>query len=118
MKANFKETLNALHSASYKVSALKAELNKKARSELADLLVDNDYDILIDLRYRIYDNKLSIVLYYVKQASMRNPRDLERDCNWGNFIVSTAWGNLILSTPSRDAQKIDRLLKFCDTIHI
>ena len=118
MKANFKETLDVLRSASYKVSALKAELNKKARDELADLLVDNDYDILIDLRYRIYDNKLSIVLYYVKQASMRNPRDLERDCNWGNFIVSTAWGNLILSTPSRDAQKIDRLLKFCDTIHI
>lgn len=113
---NIKETLDALHSASAKVSALQAELNKRARNELADLI--NRDDILVDVRCRLYDRALSIVLYYVKQASMRNPRDLERDCNWGNFIVSTAWGNFIVSTPSRDAQKIDRLLKFCDTIHI
>lgn len=113
---NIKATLNALNDVSKKISALKIELNEKAQNELTDL-IDGD-DILVDVRYRLYDRTLSIVLYYVKQASMRNPRDLERDCNWGNFIVSTAWGNLILSTPSRDAQKIDRLLKFCDTIHI
>lgn len=113
---DIQEVLNALNNASKKISALKIELNEKAQNELADLI--NGDDILVDVRCRLYDGTLSIVLYYVKQASMRNPRDLERDCNWGNFIVSTAWGNLILSTPSRDAQKIDRLLKFCDTIHI
>ncbi len=98
------------------LSALKAELNKRARNELADLI--NRDDILVDVRCRLYDRTLSIVLYYVKQASTRDPRELEENCDGGNFIVSTAWGNLILSTPSRDAQKIDRLLKFCDTIHI
>ncbi len=113
---DIQEVLNALNNASKKISALKIELNEKAQNELADLI--NGDDILVDVRCRLYDRTLSIVLYYVKQASMRNPRDLERDCNWGNFIVSTTWGNLILSTPSRDAQKIDRLLKFCDTIHI
>ena len=113
---NIKETLDALHSASDKIKALKAELNKKARDELAEL-IDSDYDILIDLRYRIYDNKLSIVLYYVKQASTRDPRELEENCDWGNLIVSTAWGNVILSTPAT-GEKGEKLLKFCDTIHI
>lgn len=112
MKANFKETLDALHSASDKVRALKAELNKKARDELAEL-IDSDYDILIDLRYRIYDNKLSIVLYYVKQASTRDPRDLEENCDWGNLISCYDWGNLIISTPAT-GEKIDRLIKFCE----
>ena len=115
-KMNIKEALNALNNASKKISALKIELNEKAQNELTDL-IDGD-DILVDVRCRLYDRALSIVLYYVKQASTRDPRELEENCDWGNFIVSTAWGNLILSTPSRDAQKIDRLLKFCDTIHI
>lgn len=114
---DIQEVLNALNNASKKISELKIELNEKARNELADLIIDGD-DILVDVRCRLYDRKLSIVLYYVKQASTRDPRELEENCDWGNFIVSTAWGNVILSTPSRDAQKIDRLLKFCDTIHI
>ena len=115
MKTNFFKTLNALNSASDKVRALKAELNKKARDELAEL-IDSDYDILIDLRYRIYDNKLSIVLYYVKQASTRDPRDLEENCDWGNLISCYDWGNLIISTPAT-GEKIDRLIKFCE-LHI
>lgn len=113
---DIQEVQNALNNTSKKINELKIELNEKAQDELADLI--NRDDILVDVRCRLYDRALSIVLYYVKQASTRDPRELEENCNWGNLIVSTAWGNLILSTPSRDAQKIDRLLKFCDTIHI
>ena len=114
---DIQEVLNAINNASKKISLLKIELNEKARNKLADSIINGD-DILVDVRCRLYDRTLSIVLYYVKQASTRDPRELERDCDWGNLIVSTSWGNVILSTPSRDAQKIDRLLKFCDTIHI
>ena len=79
---DIQEVLNALNNASKKISALKIELNEKAQNELADLI--NGDDILVDVRCRLYDRTLSIVLYYVKQASTRDPRELEENCDWGN----------------------------------
>ena len=104
---NIKATLNALNSASDKISALQAELSEKARDELADLIeIDGDYKLGVDVRYCLYEKKFSIELFYIKQASTRKSRDLTIDCDWAKLIICST---------TTDAQKIKKLTEFCET---
>lgn len=107
MKANFKEILDALHSASDKISALKAKLSEKAQDELADLIeIEGNYELGVDVRYDLYDREFSIELFYIRQARLRQQRDLTIDCDWAKLIICTT---------TTDAQKIKKLAEFCET---
>ena len=103
---NIKEALDALHSASDKVSALKAELNKKAQDELADLIkYEFGYELGVDVRYDLYDKKFSIELFYIRETQLRKQRDLTIDCDWAKLIISTT---------TTDAQSIKKITEFCE----
>lgn len=115
---NIEKTLNALNDVSTNVIDLKNELNAKLNDELLHKLVRiegsyADYSLSIDVYYDVYEDglqKLSIVVNYIerasKRASTRNPIDFEIYCD--RF-------KLIISTTTRDAQKIVSLTKFCET---
>lgn len=104
---NIKETLDALHSASDKISALKAELNKKAQDELADLIkYEFGYELGVDVRYDLYDRKFSIELSYIRETQLRKQRDLTIDCEFARIIISTT---------TTDAQQIKKLTELCET---
>ena len=108
---NIKEILNTLNDASAKAIDLKNELNAKLNDELLHKLVRvegdyADYLFSVDVNYDIYEQKLSIVVYYIKQTSPRDGIDFEIYCD--RF-------KLIISTTTRDAQKIASLTKFCET---
>lgn len=104
---NIKETLDALHSASDKVSALKAELNKKAQDELDYDLIKYEfgYELGVDVRYDLYDRKFSIELSYIRETELRKQRDLLIDCDWAKLIIRTTTIN---------AQHIKKLTEFCE----
>lgn len=104
---NIQETLDTLHSASDKVSALKAELNKKAQDELDDDLIKYEfgYELGVDVRYDLYDRKFSIELSYIRETELRKQRDLTIDCEWAKLIICTT---------TTDAQKIKKLTEFCE----
>lgn len=111
MKANLKETLNALNDVSANVIDLKNELNAKLNDELLHELVRiegdyADYLLSVDVNYDIYEQKLSIVVYYIKQTSPRDGIDFEIYCDRIGLIISTT---------TRDAQQIAKLVKFCET---
>lgn len=108
MKANFKETLNALHSASDKISALKAKLSEKAQDELADDLIKYEfgYELGVDIRYDLYDRKFSIELSYIRETQLRKQQNLSIDCEWAKLIIRTT---------TTDAQQIKKLTEFCET---
>ncbi len=103
--------LNALNDASAKVVDLKDELQARLNDELLHKLVRiegsyADYSLSVDVNYDIYEQKLSIVVYYIKQTSPRDGIDFEIYCD--RF-------KLIISTTTRDAQQIASLTKFCET---
>lgn len=107
---NIKEILNALNDASAKAIDLKIELNAKLNDELLHELVRiegdyADYLFSVDVNYDIYEQELSIVVYYIKQTSPRDSIDFEIYCD--RF-------KLIISTTTRDAQKIASLAQFCE----
>ncbi len=108
---NIKKTLSALNDVSANVIDLKNELNAKLNDELLHELVRiegdyADYLFSVDVDYDIYEQKLSIVVYYIKQTSPRDGIDFEIYCD--RF-------KLIISTTTRDAQKIKKLTEFCET---
>lgn len=101
------ETLETLHSASDKISALKAKLSEKAQDDLTDLIeIEGNYELGVDVRYDLYDRKFSIELFYIRQAHLRKQRDLTISCDWANLIICTT---------TTDAQKIKKLTEFCET---
>lgn len=108
---NIEKMLNALNDVSASVIDLKNELNAKLNDELLHKLVRieesyADYLFSVDVDYDIYEQKLSIVVYYIKQTSPRDGIDFEIYCD--RF-------KLIISTTTRDAQQIAKLVKFCET---
>lgn len=108
---NIEKTLNALNDVSANVIDLKNELNAKLNDELLHKLVRiegsyADYSLSVDVNYDIYEQKLSIVVYYIKQTSTRDGIDFEIYCDRIKLIISTT---------TRDAQKIASLTKFCET---
>lgn len=106
---NIQETLDTLHSASDKVSALKAKLNKKAEDQLADLFkYELGYELGVDVRYDLYDRKFSIELFYIRETQLRQQRDLTIDCELDKTKI-------VISTTTTDAQKIKKLTEFCET---
>lgn len=93
------------------LNALKNELNAKLNDELLHELVRiegdyADYLFSVDVNYDIYEQELSIVVYYIKQTSPRDAIDFEIYCD--RF-------KLIIGTTTRDAQKIKKLTEFCET---
>lgn len=111
MKANLKETLNALNDVSANVIDLKNELNAKLNDELLHELVRiegdyADYLFSVDVNYDIYEQELSIVVYYIKQTSPRDAIDFEIYCDRIRLIIHTT---------TKNAQKIASLTKFCET---
>lgn len=101
---NIKETLDALHSASNKISALKAKLNEKVSNyELGEEV--GDYELDVDVRYDLYDREFSIELFYIRETQLRQQRKLTINC---------VWANLIINTTTTDAQKIKKLTEFCE----
>ena len=104
---NIKEALNALNSASDKISALKAKLSEKAQDDLADLIeIEGNYELGVDVRYDLYDREFSIELFYIRQAHLRKQCDLTISCDWANLIICTT---------TTDAKKIKKLTEFCET---
>ena len=111
---NIEKILNALNDVSAKVIDLKNELNAKLNDELLHKLVRiegsyADYSLSIDVNYDVCEDgnhKLSIVVNYIERASTRHPVDFEIYCD---RII------LIISTTTRDAQKIASLAQFCET---
>ena len=104
---NIKETLDALHSASDKISALSKKLSEKAQDKLADLIeIEGNYELGVDVRYSLYDKEFSIELFYIRQTELRKQRDLTIDCEWAKLIICTI---------TTDAQKIKKLTEFCET---
>lgn len=107
-KMNIKETIDALHSASDKISALKAKLSEKAQDELADLIkYEFGYELGVDVRYDLYDRKFSIELSYIRETQLRKQRDLTIDCELDKTKI-------VISTTTTDAQKIKKLTEFCE----
>lgn len=105
MKANFKETLDALHSASDKISALKAKLSEAVGNyELGEAV--GNYKLGVDVGYDLYDKEFSIKLFYIRETQLRYQRDLTIDCDWAKLIICTT---------TTDAQKIKKLTEFCET---
>lgn len=110
---NIEKTLNALDDVSAKVIDLKNELNAKLNDELLHKLVRiegdyADYSLSIDVDYDIYEDglqKLSIVVNCTEKASTRHPVDFEIYCDRIKLIISTT---------TRDAQKIASLAQFCE----
>ncbi len=103
--------LNALNDASAKVVDLKDELQARLNDELLHKLVRiegsyADYSLSVDVNYDIYEQKLSIVVDYIEQASTRHPIDFEIYCDRIRLIINTT---------TRDAQKITSLTEFCET---
>ena len=107
---NIEKTLNALNDVSAKVIDLKNELNAKLNDELLHELVRiegdyADYLLSVDVNYDIYEQELSIVVYYIKQTSPRDAIDFEIYCDRIRLIINTT---------TRDAQKIASLAQFCE----
>lgn len=110
---NIEKTLNALNDAGAKVIDLKNELNAKLNDELLHKLVRiegsyADYSLSIDVNYNVCEDgnyKLSIVVNYIERASTRHPVDFEIYCDRIRLIISTT---------TRDAQKIASLAQFCE----
>ena len=111
---NIEKTLNALNDVSTNVIDLKNELNAKLNDELLHKLVRiegsyADYSLSVDVYYDVCEDglqKLSIVVNYIERASTRSLIDFKIYCD--RF-------KLIISTTTRDAQKIVSLTKFCET---
>ena len=104
---NIKETLDALHSASDKISALKAKLSEKAQDELADLIKNEfGYELGVDVCYNLYNRKFSIELSYIRETQLRKQQNLSIDCEWAKLIIRTT---------TTDAQQIKKLTEFCET---
>lgn len=105
---NIKETLDTLHSASAKISALKDELDKKAQDELVDLIkYELGYELGVDVRYDLYDKKFYIELFYIRETQLRQKRDLTIDCELDKTKI-------VISTTTLEAQKIKKLTEFCE----
>lgn len=107
---NIEKILNALNDVSTKVIDLKNELNAKLNDELSYKLVRiegsyADYSLSVDVNYEIYEQKLRIVVDYTEQASTRHPVDFEIYCDRIRLIISTT---------TKDAQKIASLVQFCE----
>ena len=107
---NIEKILNALNDVSAKVIDLKNELNAKLNDELLHELVRiegdyADYLLSVDVNYDIYEQELSIVVYYIKQTSPRDAIDFEIYCDRIRLIINTT---------TRDAQKIASLAQFCE----
>lgn len=110
---NIEKTLNALNDVSTNVIDLKNELNAKLNDELLHKLVRiegsyADYSLSIDVYYDVCEDglqKLSIVVNYIERASTRNLIDFKIYCDRIRLIISTT---------TRDAQKIASLAQFCE----
>lgn len=111
---NIEKTLSALNDVSANVIDLENELNAKLNDELLHKLVRiegsyADYSLSIDVNYDVCEDgnhKLSIVVNYIEKASTRNPIGFEIYCDRIRLIISTT---------TRDAQKIASLAQFCET---
>lgn len=110
---NIEKTLNALNDVSANVIDLKNELNAKLNDELLHKLVRiegsyADYSLSIDVSYDVYEDglqKLGIVVNYIEKASKRPQIDFKIYCDRISLIISTT---------TRDAQKIASLAQFCE----